>query len=546
MAILLTLFLSEQLYRNARSESKIVSRPFFIAIWLWLVLELYNSGYTVVSRNADMLLHFGIGYIGLLISGICLIGSSRSSFEQRFNLTANEIVYGTSLKLSSVALITMALLGLLVARSEINLTDGVQFIFVSLWVLAVAILIVFSKYRSKLRVFINKNFFGNKYNYRKIWLTLIDRLTSLEGDRNFYAVSLSALSEIFRAEGGALWIKGSNSELKLVEKSNLEAPDIDAFGLEEAFVRHMQQNNWIYTIAGTNDEAALQHNHNLPDAIRKIPNAWIAGPLSISGELVGFFVLLKNRPDASMIWEDLDIARSAGSQLASYIVRNQSAETLAESKQFDTYNQLTAFIMHDLKNLIAQQALVVKNAGKHKDNPAFIEDMIRTIDNSVQRMNGLLNKLKRNDRASANRTIDLKYLILDAIRKSTDRQPIPTLRTQEFQLSIKADPEQVSMVIAHLIRNSQDATENDGFIDIEVFPQDAKKAVITIEDNGCGMSQDFLDNRLFKPFDSTKSSMGMGIGAFQAREFVRSMGGNIIVESQEDVGTKVSISLPLA
>ena len=101
------------------------------------------------------------------------------------------------------------------------------------------------------------------------------------------------------------------------------------------------------------------------------------------------------------------------------------------------------------------------------------------------------------------------------------------------------------MILLHIIRNAQDATKNEGFIDVEV-KTDTSHVLIDIEDNGCGMNEDFVKNRLFKPFDSTKSSMGMGIGAYQVREFIESMGGKLKISSQENIGTAVCIQLPLS
>ena len=63
--------------------------------------------------------------------------------------------------------------------------------------------------------------------------------------------------------------------------------------------------------------------------------------------------------------------------------------------------------MHDLKNLIAQQGLVVENSAKHKENPAFVEDAIKTIENSVNRMSNLLRKLQRKG-PSEERNVDLQ------------------------------------------------------------------------------------------------------------------------------------------
>ena len=547
IALLFTLLLSEQVYRNAEQKSRVLTRPFFFALWFWIAASIYGTGYTILIGEHEEYLYFLSGYYNVFIALLLLIGSSRSTYEQVFSMSRESAFYGTSLSISSLALILMSIISYLISMTEASWVDSLQLIFIVAALSGVIYLIASDKARSNLRVIINKNLFGSKYDYRNIWLTMINRLASSEQSESFYQVSLSLLADIFQAQGGALWIEHDATEFSLVKQLNIELPE-QAYTIEHdaPFVAPMLEQDWIYTLSGTNDATATAHNHLLPDWLQSVPNAWIAGPLIIGGEIVGFFLLTQSQSNPSMIWEDLDIARSAGRQIASYIVRQQSAEKLAESKQFDTYNQLTAFIMHDLKNLIAQQALVVKNADKHKDNPAFVEDMIRTIDNSVQRMNTLLQKLRRKEEAKQTRSADLKRLLLEAIRKSTDRQPIPTLRNQNVKLSVKADVDQLTMVLTHLIRNAQDATANDGFIDIDVTVMSKDQALVSIEDNGSGMSKEFIKMHLFKPFVSTKSGMGMGIGAYQARDFVREMGGDITVESAEGVGTKINIQLPLA
>ena len=547
LVLISSLLLSEQIYRNAKVESKILSKPFFIAVWLWFAAEIYVASYILSTGQLDSSMHFLMGYYAIAIATISLIGACRSSFEQKFQFSASRVFYSASLRVSVITLAIIAITVPMIADQDINLTDITQLLFIVGWMIMISVLILSNRHRSSLRVLVNKQFFGNKYNYREIWLKLIDRLTSSNDADSFNQNSLDVLGEIFEAEGGALWVRNSDDVLQLVVEKNIDIDRAKATPLQtnEIFFNPPMDQNWIYTLSGTNDPKAKERNYLLPPWLTQIPNIWIAAALNTPNELLGFFVLTKNTADQTMIWEDLDIARSASSQIASYLSRLQSAEKLTESKQFETYNQLTAFIMHDLKNLIAQQALVVKNADKHKDNPVFVEDMIRTIANSVQRMNGLLARLKRDEETSGKSTIELKKLLLEAIRKSTDRQPIPTLRQQDFDIKLKTDVDQLTMVIVHLIRNAQDATEAQGFIDIDVENTDLDQVKITIEDNGTGMSQEFLESRLFKPFESTKSSLGMGIGAFQARKIVRNLGGDIKVTSEEKVGTTVSILLPI-
>jgi putative PEP-CTERM system histidine kinase len=202
-------------------------------------------------------------------------------------------------------------------------------------------------------------------------------------------------------------------------------------------------------------------------------------------------------------------------------------------------------MMHDLKNLIAQQSLVVQNAARHRDKPEFIDDAISTIDNSVKRMSRLLEQLRRGDATGLARRVRLADVCAETVRRCSDRQPVPLLGAVDEGLDAIINAERLGVVLEHVIRNAQDATTTDGAVHVELR-RELQQAVIEVRDTGCGMDAAFLRERLFRPFDTTKGSQGMGIGAFQTREFVRSAGGDVHVESLVRKGTRFVISLPLA
>jgi signal transduction histidine kinase len=112
-------------------------------------------------------------------------------------------------------------------------------------------------------------------------------------------------------------------------------------------------------------------------------------------------------------------------------------------------------------------------------------------------------------------------------------------------LWVHAHPEKFASVIGHVIANAQDATQPGGRIEVSVS-ESGGRALIEVKDTGEGMSEEFIRRRLFKPFDTTKGSSGMGIGVYQAREVIRSLGGDVVVKSHVGVGTTVSIFLPIA
>jgi putative PEP-CTERM system histidine kinase len=227
-----------------------------------------------------------------------------------------------------------------------------------------------------------------------------------------------------------------------------------------------------------------------------------------------------------------------------HINQAESDKRLAESRQFGAYNRLTAFLMHDLNNLIAQQSLVVKNAEKFRDNPKFIDDTFDTIAHSVVRMNRLMEQLTSASKAPTVSRTDLR----DALRKAADRcqsrSPVPSLDIGSEPIMLDADTDRLTSVFEHIIKNAQDATDESGSIQVKATVN-GNTVFISIRDSGQGMSSEFIRERLFRPFDSTKGSHSMGIGAHQARDYVRTLGGHLEVSSQISVGTEFLIRLPV-
>jgi len=202
-----------------------------------------------------------------------------------------------------------------------------------------------------------------------------------------------------------------------------------------------------------------------------------------------------------------------------------------------------AFIIHDLNNLIAQQALVVRNAEKHKDNPEFIEDAIQTISNSVDRMNNLLKKLRTDGRDLVTR-LSINEVVKKAVAECWRQKPMLTAEVEDHERFIQADEVRLVMTFTHFIKNALEATPDDGRVHV-TLRCDHKEAVITIEDNGAGMDWDFIHNRLFKPFETTKSGKGMGIGVYLSREYINDLRGTLNVISALGEGTTVTVALPI-
>ena len=233
-----------------------------------------------------------------------------------------------------------------------------------------------------------------------------------------------------------------------------------------------------------------------------------------------------------------------GKQLSIYLHLHHTSQALSDSQQFDAFNRMSAFLLHDLKNVQAQLQLLLNNAAVHRDNPEFIDDAFDTVDSASQRLAKVLTQLKNKQTISQQKqAIALQAVLDEVVSTRSIMLPAPHLAAHE-PLQVNADKERLKSVLCHLVCNAQEATPDDGVVELSV-KQANQFAQISIRDTGSGMSDTFISERLFKPFDTTKGNAGMGIGAYDAKQFAEENGGYVDVESKEGVGTCFSLFIPL-
>lgn len=544
---IIALLTVEQLYRNVPTVRAI--KLFSLNLAAVFIYDVYFFSQNLVQPDLgaafQQIRATLIIVASLFMSVTALTLPHTQDQAARISLSRPVVFYTTSLTLAGAVLAVIALSGYYVRELGGEWGTMAYGLLLTATVISLAVVFASRSTRERLTVLINKHLFSHKYDYRTEWLKLIERLSQPASPEDVHRQAVDAVATIFKSNGGALWLH-KGKVLVPVYQENISVAILECIEPEDSdFVRALEHSEWVFLPSSTSDNSSLsQYNELLPDWARRLDNIWLILPLLNESDLVGFMVLTHPQSNEPLNWEDLDLLKTVGRQVASYLERHEQAEQLAEARQFDAFNKLAAYVMHDLKNLIAQQSLVVKNAEKHKDNPAFVDDAIQTINNSVTRMNTLLRKLQRNE-PEAVRVLNLNDLLLEAIKRCQKAHPQPTLRNEHQDLRIKGDFDSLVMVFVHLIHNAQDATQATGFIDINVS-QEGNLVLIAIEDNGEGMDAEFIRDRLFKPFDTTKSGKGMGIGAYQVRDYVQALGGNLTVDSVPEEGTTFTISLPIS
>jgi putative PEP-CTERM system histidine kinase len=317
---------------------------------------------------------------------------------------------------------------------------------------------------------------------------------------------------------------------------------LPAVSADEGLPQFLLRKQWIVDVDEYRESPDVYDEMQLPPWLLNHGKLRVVAPLLLLDSLLGFVVLYDASPAFELTYEDRDLLKTVGRHVATHIAQFDADRKLAESRQFEAYNRLTAFMMHDLKNSIAQLKLIVTNAERHKRNPEFVDDAISTIANAAERMTRLMDQLRgrAEERLSA---IDLGDVVTVAVQRCSNRQPKPLLETA-LTAMVQADRERLIAVIEHIIRNAQDATAENGSIKV-AMSEAGGQALLTITDTGSGMDPDFVRDRLFRPFDSTKGAAGMGIGAYQGREYARQLGGDVEVRSSPGRGTCFTIKLPL-
>jgi putative PEP-CTERM system histidine kinase len=535
----------EQLYRNTQHYRLI--KLLSITIGAIFVYDIYLFSHSLIFNRIDTepwQARGGINTLAALMTALgALVITHQEGQHARLAISRPIVFYSASLTAAGSFLALMAVAGYYMRLYGGSWGNAFQIMLLFAALMAISVVFISRTARSRLNVWINKHFFRHKYDYRVEWLKLINSLSRPSPDENFHERAIKAVSTIFKSPGGALWLR-KESVYAPVRTYHMPLPEAVEEPVDTPFCHSLSESEWVFSPNSPENDRLSTLNQLLPGWIYTIDKLWLVIPLLTETELLGFMVLTEPDIDASLTWEDLDLAKTVGRQIASYLDRHDAAELLAQSRQFEAFNKFTAFIMHDLKNLIAQQALVVENAARHRDNPAFFEDAIHTIENSVARMSNLLRKLQQNE-PSELRSVELHRTLMDAVKKCKEQRPVPSLRLEQTDIRVNADQDRLTMTLVHLIRNAQEATDNNGFVDITMGRRD-NTALIVIEDNGVGMSREFIHNQLFKPFVTTKSGKGMGIGAYQTREFITSLGGAITVESTPGEGATFTITLPLA
>ncbi|MDP2561118.1 XrtA/PEP-CTERM system histidine kinase PrsK [Psychrobium sp. 1_MG-2023] len=556
------LIMIEYLYRQGSSEFKWGFKPlaFTIAGFAIFDLILYSSAVLLSQINLDMFWLRGAFYI--LLSPILVIGIKRQESLGLRIFISREVVFHSTLLLGiSLYLLTMGATGYYLKINGGHWGVVSQLLFTILALAILVLLFINQPLKNKIKVFIDKHFFANRYNYRQQWINLNNSLSE-DSSTDYKYVAINAITQLFKMKHGALFI------IKKDKPIMCNATTLDNFTTESKwvdFIASYQKDDkqWIIDIDEYEryPEVYPQQLTGL-DAVLNC-SLKIVVPIIHQNALFGYFLLSRPSHNEIVNYEDRDLLFTAGQQLANFLALNQANRAILEASQFTAFNRMSAFLVHDLKNIAAQLELTSANAQKFKHNPEFIDDTFETIEHASKKINNMLSQLRTKQSQQQQRSsINLKSFLKEIINK-VSYTPVPQLIIDVNEgtnpsPNLYLEPEKLTNIILHLIKNAQDAChasliEGESSLSKEsmanhsvtiALKQTVKHWIISIKDSGVGMTQDFIEHRLFKPFDTTKGNAGMGIGAYEAKHYIEDIGGQLEIDSIEHQGTCINLLIP--
>lgn len=535
----------EQVFRNARPTQQNGLKFLCLGVGSLFAYDLFFYSNAIVFAQLSELIWNVRGVIVAMCAPLIAVAVRRNkTWNQGIFMSRQVVFYTTTLAAAGIYLVAISFAGYYIQRFGREWGAALQIIFFFAAFLALLLLVLSDQLRARFNVLLMKHFFERKYDYRKEWLRLVGTLTAGGDDLPLQKRAIKSLAQIVKSDAGHLWMPDSHDDAyEAVASWNLQ-PVSSRLSNDDPLVVFLRDTGWVVDV-GELRQTPDRYREVSVDALDPalVGSAFII-PLLHEDELTGFVALAEPRTSVELNFEDHDLLKTVGQQVASYLMQQASSEQLAESRQFEAYNRFTAYVMHDLKNAISQQSLVVKNAEKHKRNPEFIDDAIRTIDASVARMRRVITNLKQGAFDQPQERVDLTRLVLQAESQCSDRAPVPKAVVPDTEVVTLANRDRLLMAVCHAIRNAQDATPDDGEVSLELSAVNGEGR-LAIRDTGAGMDEAFIRERLFRPFDSTKGAGGMGIGAYQIRETLRMSGGDIDVESAPDHGSTITMRLPL-
>jgi putative PEP-CTERM system histidine kinase len=541
------LLLVEQLFRNVGEDARWSAKPLCLGIALMFGFDVYLLSEGLLFGALDDTTASARGAVHAMAVPLLYLTTRRQrDWPAGLQVSRRAAVYSATLVLAGAWLLLMAAIGYYVRWFGGQWGPALQTSLLVVGVAALAALVVSGSARSWLRVFVGKHFFRYRFDYREEWLRFTARLSPQGSLQDVGTNIVRGLADMVECPAGVLWARtGPDAALLPVARWNMPLGDESGNGEPEdsPFVRYLSASGWIVDLDEFRQRPAAYSGLELPPWLLASGNAWLVVPLHDGRTLLGFVVLSRPRTAIVLNWEVLDLLKTAARQAAGFVAQLQAAEALLEARKFDAFNRMSAFVVHDLKNIVTQLSLMLKNAQRHRANPEFQQDMLMTVESSLEKMRRLMLQLREGATpVGGGHGVELAPVArrIGALAAAQGR----SLELHvDARLATRGHEDRLERVLGHLVQNAFDATPREGRVWLAAR-RVSGQVEVEVGDTGEGMSAEFVRTRLFRPFSTTKKT-GMGIGAHESMQYIRELGGSIEVDSEPGRGTRMTVRLPV-
>jgi hypothetical protein len=481
---------------------------------------------------------------GILIVSALLIGYSRLSvgvMSEAAKVSVSRYMLYRSLTLLFVGIyfVLLRIIGEGMKYFEMPFSTDLAIFLSFLAGISMAGLFLSESLRRRVKVFVSKHFYTHKYDYRAKWLAFTERLALCRALTDVQNVVVSTFMDTFGLKGISLYLLDREKNLFFLSTSQDMTDPVKELSVPPKLRSYFIAKGRVLNPSDGEYEATDDENDYFSRS-----GTGLVIPL-IAGETIeGLIVCGKQLAPEKIIYEDYDMMKMLARQAALSLVNFRLSEELAETREMAAVARISSFIIHDLKNHAYSLSLLLENAEAHMKNPEFQSDMIETVKNTAYAMKDIIDKLKRiPEKISLDRKmVDLSLLTGATVEEINKFNKGPIISFQGQPVYVMVDPDEIKKVIVNMILNACDAISGTGRI-VVATGSNSMNGFIRIEDNGCGMTEDFIIGSLFKPFKSSKKS-GLGIGLFQCKQIVEAHCGGIEVRSSPGDGSTFTVFLP--
>src|SRR5262245_11627701 len=345
--------------------------------------------------------------------------------------------------------------------------------FVFMAAVALAVVLLSEQLRQKLKLFINRHFYRARYDYRQKWTTFTERTTSVVDVQGLCAVVVKMMSETFGVPAVTIWLFDEDAPevLSIGGSTVFSRPARDVLGEHKAtgvdFVQFMRERRLPIDLERRSDSKAQALKAAYANYFRKAQSRYCVS-LVAGQQLLGVMTLDNRLTRDPLSPEDLDLLKTFADQAAASLLSLRLSQRLLKAKEMEAFQTLSAFFVHDLKNLAAKLSLLLQNVPTHYDNPIFREDMLRVIAGSVAKMTAMCSRVslltKKLDLHPA--LADLNELVRYTLIDLQELVKVPLLQELRSVPKLLLDPEHLQKVVINLLLNANEAVHAQGEIHI--------------------------------------------------------------------------------